>query len=175
MILSDQGTLHWSVCVAPRIFSVLDMQQISYWLSPLCYKVTCKSGIELATNRRSLGSIWAAQENRNYNLFAFVFLSVVVGVVSLKSHDTASLLHIWKSSSGLFINKHFIFYLTGLYRKRYLANSMLKAQDLQFSSWSQNTVPLLTCWNERDAGKISKNHKLHSDHNKANSTTQGII
>lgn len=97
------------------------MQQISYRLSGR--KSPVYLGMYLGTNRRSLGRIWTGQENNYYNLFASFFLSMVMGVASLKALGIAVLLHMWKNSSGWFISKHFIFYVKGLCRMKYFNNS----------------------------------------------------
>jgi len=57
------------------------------------------------------------------------FLSLAIEMASLKFHGIASVFPMWKSSSDLFIKKHFISYLTGFCSIGSPDNPMLKLQD----------------------------------------------
>lgn len=60
-----------------------------------------------------------------------LLLSVAIAMASLKYHGIASVFPVWKSSSDLFIKKHFIPYLTRFCSIGSLDNPMLKLQDPQ--------------------------------------------
>lgn len=87
--LSGQGAMHWRPRVAPRMLSVLDMQQKPHWLSPLWYTVTHKSGNIVSCKQEGPGRDPGSTGRQRLGAVC-VFLRVVMGVAFVNSHGTAS-------------------------------------------------------------------------------------
>lgn len=159
--------MHWILCIALRISSDLPCSK---------YPISLVVGNHLYTWEYSfpqIGGAWAGCGHHRKTviiiLFAFSSLSMVTGAASLKSHATAVLLCMWKSSSGLLTNKHFTLYFKSFCRMAYPNNSMLMLHDLQFL-----TLPLLWSWNYENAGKNPKIKTPGWQITKQILTTQGI-
>lgn len=81
------------------------------------------------------GRVWGGSgQHRRHQWIIYwhlLFLCVAIGMASLKYHGVASVFPVWKSSSDLFLKKHFISYLTGFCSIGSLDNPMLKLQAPQ--------------------------------------------